>query len=475
MLSMLDSELKRFHDRIISPYDYSIYFRIIDLVLATLVALLPLAVRDLASDGITPSDYSTGGFAVINFMIVFALIGQFQKVYDPDRIFDATISIRRFVLTTIIAFFVLLLISVGLKSTQAYSRLWFFSWMSGYVFAGIAIRLFLITHVENQILRGNALRRALVVTIGQPGQLSDLSGQTGRRFRLVGHLELANLSNTAVLESMARRLSADMIIVEAPWRNFQEISENVAKTFWSAVQDVYVIPVFDPQHSSVNRAITVERIGNQYLFQMKARPIGGWNDKVKRIEDVIVSILAIVVMAPVLVSAAIAIKLSSPGPILFRQMRQGFAGETFEVWKFRTMDIGKSDLHATRQTSKDDPRVTRVGSFLRRTSIDELPQFFNVLQGSMSVVGPRPHALGTSVEGRALHEVVDRYESRFRVKPGITGWAQVSGWRGELTSEDKIRNRLEHDQFYIENWSIYFDLKIILLTIMRVLHDPRAY
>ena len=471
MLSMLDSELKRFHDRVISPYDYSIYFRIIDLALATTVAILPLAIRDIS----TTVDYSNGIVAVINFMMLFAFIGHFQRLYHPDHIFETSASVRRFIQTATIAFFILLLISVGLKSTQAYSRVWFFSWMGGDVASGIAIRLLVISYVESQILRGNAFRRALIVTIGQGGRLADMSRQSGKKIRSVGHIEVNSLHNTATLESMARRLTADMIIVEVPWMNFQEASEVVAKTFWSAVQDVYVVPIFDRNSRSISDAIAVERIGDHYLFKMKARPIGGWNDKVKRAEDVIVASAGIILTFPILALAACAIKMTSRGPVLFRQKRQGFAGEIFEVWKFRTMYSRDTDMAAARQTAKDDPRVTPVGRVLRQTSIDELPQFFNVLQGAMSVVGPRPHALGTSVEGRALHDVVDRYESRFRVKPGITGWAQVNGWRGELDSEDKILNRVEHDRYYIENWSVLFDIRIILLTILRVLYDPRAY
>lgn len=471
MLSMMDSELKRYQDRIISPYDYSIYFRVLDLVLATVIAIVPLAIRDIAAS----VDYSLTLPVIVHFMIVFVAIGHFQKLYDSKSIFDAQVLIRRFVLTTIFSFFILLMISAGLKSTHYYSRLWFFPWMAGFILSGIGLRLLLISYVETQLLRGNALHRALVVTIGTSGQLNDLTAKNGHRIRLVGHIEVASLQNTSILESMARRLSADMIIVEAPWKDFQSISQIVAKTFWSAVQDVYVVPIFDRGTQIGSDAISVERIGDHYLFKMKARPIGGWSNKVKRVEDIAVSALAILITSPILIAAALAIKLTSRGPILFRQMRQGFAGETFEVWKFRTMYHDRADFSAKRQTAKDDPRVTPVGRFLRRTSIDELPQFFNVLQGSMSVVGPRPHALGTSVEGRTLSEVVDRYESRFRVKPGITGWAQVCGWRGELTTEDKIRNRVDHDRFYIENWSISFDLRIILLTVMRVLYDPRAY
>jgi lipopolysaccharide/colanic/teichoic acid biosynthesis glycosyltransferase len=139
------------------------------------------------------------------------------------------------------------------------------------------------------------------------------------------------------------------------------------------------------------------------------------------------------------------------------------------------MYVEGTDLHASRQTSKDDPRVTRVGRIIRRSSLDELPQFWNVLTGQMSVVGPRPHALQTSAGGQPLEAIAEQYPARHRVKPGITGWAQVNGARGELHSREQVIRRVNYDLFYIENWSVLFDLKIILMTAMRVFHDPNAY
>ncbi|BGE86678.1 MULTISPECIES: sugar transferase [Methylosinus] len=174
-------------------------------------------------------------------------------------------------------------------------------------------------------------------------------------------------------------------------------------------------------------------------------------------------------------ATTLAIKLDSPGPILFRQPRVGFNGRTFELWKFRSMFSEKTDLHASVQTRRNDPRVTRVGRFIRGTSIDELPQLFNVLRGDMSIVGPRPHALSTRTEGHNLEELVDYYAVRHRVKPGMTGWAQVQGFRGELDTLDKLQNRVDCDLYYIDNWTFWLDIDIVVRTLMMIFRDKRAY
>ena len=165
-----------------------------------------------------------------------------------------------------------------------------------------------------------------------------------------------------------------------------------------------------------------------------------------------------------MLATAIAIKLDSKGPVIFRQKRHGFNNEVIEVYKFRSMYTDKSDPTARKAVTKNDPRVTRVGRFIRKTSIDELPQFFNALFGSLSLVGPRPHAVAAQSHNMLYTEVVDGYFARHRVKPGVTGWAQINGWRGEMDTDEKIRMRTEFDLYYIENWSLWFDLKILLLT-----------
>jgi polysaccharide biosynthesis protein PslA len=195
----------------------------------------------------------------------------------------------------------------------------------------------------------------------------------------------------------------------------------------------------------------------------------------KRIEDVGLTILLLLAATPALLMIGLAVKLDSPGPVLFPQRRLGFNNATFNLLKFRTMRLHCADPDARAQTRRDDARVTRVGRLLRRHSLDELPQLLNVLCGDMSLVGPRPHTTGTTVQGRALEELVDHYIARHSVKPGITGWAQVNGWRGELDSHEKIIRRVEHDLYYIENWSLLFDLKILAKTVLCMLRDRHAY
>ena len=168
-------------------------------------------------------------------------------------------------------------------------------------------------------------------------------------------------------------------------------------------------------------------------------------------------------------------KLESKGPVLFKQKRYGFNNEIIEVLKFRSMFTEMADPDAKQVVTKGDPRVTRVGRFIRKTSIDELPQLFNVLAGSLSLVGPRPHAVNAHTDNKTWDDVVDGYFARHKVKPGVTGWAQINGWRGEVDTPEKIQNRVECDVYYIENWSILFDLKILFLTPFRLLNSENAY
>jgi exopolysaccharide biosynthesis polyprenyl glycosylphosphotransferase len=195
----------------------------------------------------------------------------------------------------------------------------------------------------------------------------------------------------------------------------------------------------------------------------------------KRALDILVATAALIVAAPALLAIAIAVKFDSPGPVLFRQKRIGQHAKLFSIWKFRTMYEDMRDDHAHRQTGRDDPRVTRVGRFLRRTSLDELPQVVNVLRGDMSIVGPRPHALGMTVSGRRLTDLAAGYAARHRMRPGITGWAQVNGCRGEIHDARKLRRRIALDCHYIENWSFGLDFIIVLRTAALMVADRHAY
>ncbi len=205
------------------------------------------------------------------------------------------------------------------------------------------------------------------------------------------------------------------------------------------------------------------------------RPLSLWSRVVKRTMDIAFSAIILLLFSPVMLLAALAIRLDSPGPIFFRQPRLGLSNEKIEILKFRTMHVADSDLEARQQTKRDDPRVTRIGKWLRLTSIDELPQLFNVLRGSMSLVGPRPHAIGMRVKDSLCQEISKEYAERHRVKPGITGWAQVCGLRGAVEDPAILRARIEHDIYYIDNWSFLFDLKILFMTVIVVLRTRNAY
>lgn len=213
-------------------------------------------------------------------------------------------------------------------------------------------------------------------------------------------------------------------------------------------------------------------VSGMTAINLNASPLAGQSSFAKVLLDKLVALLALALLSPVLIAIALAVKLDSPGPVLFRQRRHGWDGRIIEVLKFRTMYHGAAFEAGEKQATSDDDRVTRVGRFLRRTSLDELPQFINVLKGDMSVVGPRPHpvALNESYVRR-----IDAYMQRHRVKPGITGWAQIHGLRGETETLDKMQQRVEYDLYYIEHWSLWLDIKIILLTLFRGWAGKNAY
>jgi Undecaprenyl-phosphate glucose phosphotransferase len=212
--------------------------------------------------------------------------------------------------------------------------------------------------------------------------------------------------------------------------------------------------------------LQASHIGGHTFLNVIDRPLRDWRWIAKSVEDRILAALIVLLISPVMIAIALLIKLDSPGPVLFRQKRYGFNNQLIEVLKFRTMHQQMSDANGERLTQRNDPRVTRIGAFLRRTSLDELPQFLNVLRGDMSIVGPRPHALSAKAGALLYQEAVKYYDARHRMKPGITGWAQVNGWRGETDTLEQIRKRVEHDLYYIEHWSIALDLQIIARTVL---------
>ena len=214
-----------------------------------------------------------------------------------------------------------------------------------------------------------------------------------------------------------------------------------------------------------------EEINGVPVVPLFDTPLNGINMVFKRLEDIVVSILILILISPVLILISCVVKFTSPGPVFFRQIRYGMDGKPIRVWKFRSMTVMENDGNV-KQATKNDVRITKVGKILRKTSLDELPQFFNVLFGQMSVVGPRPHAVSHNEQYRAL---IQGYMLRHKVKPGITGLAQINGWRGETDTLEKMEKRIEYDLIYIRNWSIWLDLKIIFLTIFKGFVNKSAY
>jgi putative colanic acid biosynthesis UDP-glucose lipid carrier transferase len=213
-------------------------------------------------------------------------------------------------------------------------------------------------------------------------------------------------------------------------------------------------------------------VAGRLAIDLSVTPMDGMARITKRLEDIIFGALFLLLSMPICVVIAIALKLQSPGPILFKQYRTGVNGKHFKAYKFRSMEVHDELAGKVTQAKRGDPRVTPLGSFLRRTSLDELPQFYNVLQGRMSIVGPRPHALA---HNEYYKEVVESYMKRHKVKPGITGWAQVNGLRGETDTLDKMERRVEHDLWYIDNWSLWLDFRIIGMTIFKGFVHPNGY
>ncbi|MET3354876.1 UNVERIFIED_ORG: putative colanic acid biosynthesis UDP-glucose lipid carrier transferase [Xanthobacter viscosus] len=262
----------------------------------------------------------------------------------------------------------------------------------------------------------------------------------------------------------------DIVVVAKSWEDPAAIS-TIANQMYQIAADVIV--EMDPDRFILNDA-RLTRIAGEPALQVQQQPLKGSLGLLKGVEDYVVATVGLILTAPILLAAAAAIKLDSPGPILFRQPRVGLNNRVFPCFKLRTMRVDLAD-DGSRGTTKDDPRITRVGAFLRSTSIDELPQLFNVLRGEMSVVGPRPHVPNMQVATNVRYEAIRQYVARYRMKPGITGWAQINGMRGGINTLEKAERGVELDLFYIEHWSIWFDIRIMLLTITKGMAGPAVF
>jgi Undecaprenyl-phosphate glucose phosphotransferase len=333
---------------------------------------------------------------------------------------------------------------------------------------------------------GRLMRRAVIVGGGRPAEelikqlrrsktacikvcgvfddrSKDRSVDPVDRYRVLGTFE--------EMADFCRAEDVDLIIVTLP-STAEERILHLMKKLWVLPIDVRI----SAHQSKLRlRPRAYSYIGDIPFLAVFDKPLSDWGWAVKEVEDRMIAAIAIILLSPVMLGVALAVKFTSKGPILFKQKRHGFNNQLVEVYKFRSMFTDMSDASAAKLVTKDDPRVTPVGRIIRKTSLDELPQLFNVLKGELSLVGPRPHATQAKAGDRIYNDVVDGYYARHRMKPGITGLAQINGWRGETDTEEKIQRRVEYDIQYIDNWSIWMDLYILAMTPVSLLNTKNAY
>ncbi len=359
-------------------------------------------------------------------------------------------------------------------------------WLAAGAFFLVVERFLVAQGVRNWARNGIMERRAVIVGGGEPAKelIRMLEQQADNDIRICGIFDdrgekrspimvagYPKLGTVSELVEFVRMTRIDMLIIALPLSAEARIFELLKK--------LWVLPVDIRLAAHANRLRFRPRayshVGDVPMLDIFKKPIRDWDSVAKRAFDIFFTIVALCLLWPIMVATAIAVKMTSEGPVFFMQKRHGFNNEVINVFKFRSMYTSMSDPSAKAAVTKGDPRVTRVGRFIRKTSIDELPQLFNVLKGELSLVGPRPHAVLAQAHDRAFADIVDGYFARHRVKPGVTGWAQINGWRGEVDNDDKIKFRTAYDLYYIENWSLWFDLKILFLTPIRLLNTENAY
>ncbi len=414
--------------------------------------------------------------------IVFQAFG----LYTVHALLRVAEQSARVALAWSIVFAVMTAVVFLTKAGDVYSRVWLLAWFGFGLMALLCFR-FLVCGFVRKWNKDGRLDRSAVIVGGGPRAaklIEALDGSDDIDISIAGIFDdrsderspsevkgYPKLGNVSQLVEFARNARVDLLIVSLPIAAENRLLE-VLKKLWVLPVDIRLSAHTDKLRF---RPRAYSYIGSVPFLDVFDKPLSGWDIIIKTIEDRFIAALAIVLLSPVMALVALAIKLDSKGPALFKQKRYGFNNELIEVYKFRSMYVEQSDRTAAKLVTKDDPRVTKVGRFIRKTSLDELPQLFNVLKGQLSLVGPRPHATQAKAADRLYTEVVDGYFARHKVKPGITGWAQVKGWRGETDTTEKIERRVEHDLYYIENWSLTFDLYILASTPFALLNTENAY
>ncbi len=454
----------------------AILIAVVGLALALLYVSQPIVTSD--------ADYAMLlGASMVVTMIVF----QALRLYDPARFSSFVGQLPRVLLGWTITLSIIGASLVFLKTAHEFSRVWLVLWYVAGGFVLLCGRAALTHLVRSWARQGRLYRHAVIYGAGAVSEdvIHQLEGDDGIDIRISGIFDdrddggrapaqiagYPRLGGLKDLLALGRESRVDLVIVALPVSAEHRLTE--------IVKQLSVLPAdikLPARATSIRFSPkTYSHVGSVAMIDLYDKPIADWGTVTKWIFDKSIAALALVLLAPVMAAVALAVKLESRGPVLFRQKRYGFNNELIEVYKFRSMYTDKCDATASKLVTKDDPRVTKVGRFIRKTSLDELPQLINVLKGELSLVGPRPHAVSAKADNRLYDEVVDGYFARHKVKPGITGWAQINGWRGETDTAEKIQKRVEYDLYYIENWSVLFDLYILIKTPLSLLKNENAY
>jgi len=421
--------------------------------------------------------------AVCFVWLVALFLCRYSGLYNFNAIMSPFGNLAQIVVSCVTAFLFLMAVFFSLKVSEEISRVWTFGYAMTAcigVFLTRLIGFVVISHLANI---GIFARNVLIVGGGRQAErlLEQLEKEKPRFNNVIGVFDdrharigpsVAGVPVLGNLDEMMRFVRShriDDIIVTLPW-NADERLMSIISRLRELPANIHLgsdlVGFRFPYRPSPNHFIGIP------MMQVVKTPLSGWNIVMKWLEDRVLSAILIVMFSPILAAVALAIRLESPGPIIFRQKRFGYNNEVFHIFKFRSMYHGGKIPEKTVQATKDDPRITRVGRFIRKTSLDELPQLFNVLFGDMSLVGPRPHAVDHNEEYGAL---IAGYFARHRVKPGITGWAQINGLRGETDTLEKMEVRVRYDTYYAENWSLFFDLQILARTAIVGFVNKNAY
>ncbi|ANS87826.1 UDP-glucose:undecaprenyl-phosphate glucose-1-phosphate transferase [Vibrio scophthalmi] len=415
--------------------------------------------------------------AVVSFSVMAELLG----VYNPSYTSSLRQTLPPILLSWFCAIGLLLVLAFGFKITDSFSRIAMTVWFVGTPVLLTSYRL--VSSKVRTSAKSDSYEKKSIIIGATPAGLAlakEIQSSRHHGLNLVGifddrsldrladenlDVQLRGSINDAL--QMAKERDFRHVYVALPMKASNRIKE-VINYFADSTARVYIVPDFFTYDLIQSRW---RNVGNIPTLSIHDTPFYGMSTFVKRLEDIVVSALILLLISPVLLAVSIGVKLSSPGPIIFKQHRYGIDGKQIKVWKFRSMR-SMDNGQVVKQATKGDPRITKFGAFIRKTSLDELPQFINVLQGRMSIVGPRPHAVSHNEEYR---QIVDRYMLRHKVKPGITGWAQINGYRGETDTVDKMEKRVEYDLTYIREWSLWLDIKIIFLTIFKGFIGKAAY